>query len=200
MKTANLKKKGFTLVEILIVIAIISLVVLLGFSSYGIAQKKARLDMAASSVQSMIAEARDKSKSGHFEAGGDILAAKSLCYGFRAYPGGSFELLSTTFNRLAINDKCSRLSNDIKVVKQLETLQDIIIKKIESFGKEQIDPVVVFFMPPKGEAEITVYTAYTDEPFIKFNVGYANSDSLLDQRQVVFNILSGTVKLQLLRE
>jgi len=193
------KKKGFTLIEILIVLAIISLVVLLGISSYGIAQKKARLDMAANSVQSLISEARDKSRAGYYESTADVLEAKSLCYGFKAYPGGSVELLSTLYNPLKLNQKCSLSENDIIVVKKLETLKDIVIKKIDAFGREQSDPVVVFFRPPKAETETAGINSF-NENLIKINVGYSNTDDILYQRQVVFDVLTGTVKLQLLNE
>ena len=199
MHSFNSKKKGFTLIEILIVLAIISLVVLLGISSYGIAQKKVRLDMAANTVQALIVEARDKSKAGFYENTGDVLEAKSLCYGFKAYPGGSFELLTTTYNPLELSGKCSNNLNDIKIVKKLETSKDIILKKIISYGQEQTDPVVIFFQPPKAEIEISNFI-YIQEPLIKFNVGYSNSENILDQRQVVFNVLTGTVKMQTLSE
>lgn len=193
------KKKGFTLIEILIVLAIISLVVLLGISSYGIVQKKVRLDMAANSVQSIIAEARDKTKAGYYESADDVFEAKSLCYGFKAYPGGGVELLSTPYNQLGINRKCSLSENDIRIVKQPETLTDIVIKKIDAFGIEQADPVVVFFRPPKAEVETAGINSFNGN-MIKINVGYTNTDDILYQRRVVFDVLTGTVKLQLLNE
>jgi len=199
MLKLNSKKKGFTLIEILIVLSIISLVVLLGITSYGIAQKKVRLDIAANSVRGLITEARDKTKAGYYENTSDVLEAKSLCYGFKAYPGGSFELLTTTFNPLKLTGKCSVSENDIKIVKKVETLNDIVLKKIDAFGNEQVDPLVMFFQPPKAEIEILNLSAI-NEPVVKFNVGYTNSDNINDQRQVVFNVLTGIVKLQLLSE
>ena len=60
MTTCVSKKKGFTLVEILIVLAVISMVILLGVSSYGVVRKKIQLDLAANSLASSIVEARDK--------------------------------------------------------------------------------------------------------------------------------------------
>jgi len=199
MDTVNSKKKGFTLVEILIVLTIISLVVLLGFSSYGFAQKKIRLDIAANSVQSLISEARDKTKAGYYESSSDAVEAKSLCYGFKAYPGGGVELLTTPYDPIKTTEKCSLNLNNIIVVKKPETSNDIILKKVEMFGAEQADPVIVFFQPPNAEIEFTSMNL-TSDPVMKLNVGYSNSDNIQDQRQVVFNVLTGNVKLQLLNE
>jgi prepilin-type N-terminal cleavage/methylation domain-containing protein len=195
MKNWFVKKKGFTLIEILIVLGIISTILLVGLGSYGIVQKKMRLEIAANTMQSIIAEARDKSKVGYYETGANIISPKSLCFGFRLTPGEFVELITTKYDRLQVDQKCSTLDQDIQK-SQIQDLQnDIVIKKIEKFNEEITDPLDLFFAPPFGDIEVIGLSAASN-PEIIVTVGYLSSENVLDQRQIVLNALTGSVYIK----
>jgi len=189
MKSIAVKKKGFTLIEILIVISILSLVIVLGLSSYSVVQKRIRLDVAANTLQSIISEARDKSRSGYFAE------ETSLCYGFRVKSGEPMELIKSKFDRLNQNNKCSVLDSDITVVPTESIQNDLVIKKVEKFSEPVTEKIVVFFTPPYGTPELTGLRS-DKEALIKITVGYANSENSLDARTVVFNALIGNAYVQ----
>jgi prepilin-type N-terminal cleavage/methylation domain-containing protein len=189
MKYITLKKKGFTLLEILIVISILGLVIVIGTSSYSLVQKRIRLDLAANTVQSIISEARDKSRSGYFAE------ETSFCYGFRVKSGESLELVQTKFDRLKDNNKCSILISDIRVMQTESIQKDLIIKKVEKFTEPVSEEIVVFFTPPYGTPELSGLRS-DREALIKITVGYANSDHPNDSRIVVFNALIGNAYIQ----
>lgn len=186
------KKKGFTLIEIIIVLLIISIVVVLGVTSYSYVRKKVKLDIAANTIHSIIVEARDKTRSGYFEADGDISEAKSICFGFRLTNGGFIKLLSTKYDRLELYEKCSRLKQDFKELRTAEEDPSIIIKGIEEFGKKVSDEAIYFFRPP--HADIDLKTIRSDrDPVVRIVIGFADSDEPLDKREVIFNVLTGNV-------
>jgi len=191
MKNWFVKKKGFTLIEILIVLGIISTILLVGLGSYGVVQKKMRLEIAANTMQSIIAEARDKSKVGYYET----VSSKSLCFGFRLTPGEFVELLTTKYDRLQVDQKCSSLGQDIKEAQIQDLQNDIVIKKIDKFDEEITDPLDVFFAPPFGDIEVLGLSAASN-PEIMVSVGYLSSENVLDQRQIVLNALTGSVYIK----
>ncbi|MBN1494452.1 prepilin-type N-terminal cleavage/methylation domain-containing protein [Candidatus Peregrinibacteria bacterium] len=193
MKNIALKKKGFTLVEILIVISILSVVVILGLGSYSIVQKKIRLDVAANTLQSIIGEARDKSRSGYF------VEKSSICYGFRVKSGEGMDLIKTKFDRLQEVNKCSVIESDITIVPTESLQSDLIIKKVEKFTEPVTEQVTVFFTPPYGTPELSGLRS-DREALIKITVGYANSENPLDARTVVFNALIGNAYVQKVNE
>lgn len=184
----NLKKKGFTLVEILIVLAIISTVVLVGVSSYSIVRKKIRLDIAANNIESIIAEARDRTKAGYHEPGG-----RPFCFGFRIEQGKYIDSLQTYYNRLE-DIKCSRAEADIKKRRIGEIDEGIEIKEIEMLGDLAEYEVLVFFVPPNAKPEIWPIEGDIDEdPILRIVIGFRDSDHALDKREVIFNALTANV-------
>lgn len=189
------KKKGFTLVEILLVLAIISVIVLLGVSSYSIVRKKVRLDIAANSVESIITEARERTRSGYYESDGDAEEIKSLCFGFRVSPGEFINFLQTPYNRLEQDIKCSRNTQNIKELRIGDIDEDIVIKEIEMFGSNINDEAIIFFRPPDAETE-TVKKGMDRDPLLNMVIGFENSDHPSDKREVVFNALTGNVYTQ----
>lgn len=187
----NSKKKGFTLVEILIVLAIISTVVLLGVSSYSIVRKKIRLDIAVNNVESIIAEARDRTKAGYHELGG-----RPFCFGFQIEQGKFIDSLQTSYNRLE-DIKCSRAETDKKKRRIGEIDEGVEIKEIELLGNLEENEVLVFFIPPNAKPEISPVTGDIDQdPILRIVIGFRDSDHALDKREVIFNALTGNVYTQ----
>jgi len=193
MDQLNYKKnKGFTLIEILVVISIIGLVTVLGISSYSVVRKRLRLDIAVNTAASLVTEARDKAKVGYFESNGN-----SVCFGFLLEKEGFISIFQTKYDRLKETGKCSRLDQDIQFMKKEKNDNSIIaIKKIEKFGHE-VDELSVYFTPPYGEVEIDdMHISSEAESVIKFIVGYKDSEKKVDNKEIVFNVLTGNTYKQ----
>jgi prepilin-type N-terminal cleavage/methylation domain-containing protein len=190
------KKKGFTLVEILIVLAVISLVILLGVSSYGMARKKIKLDLATNSLESTIIEARNKTRSGYYdESDSEIADATSICFGFIITEGGFIKPLMTDYNRLSPKgSQCDK--NSAKELLLTDQDKDIVVKDMFFYGNETGEEVQVFFAPPDANIEIEKPLITQDKPELKVVIGYEDSDDDLNKRQVVFNVLTGSTYSQ----
>jgi len=196
MLVSESKKKGFTLVEILIVLAVISMVILIGVSSYGVVRKKVKLDIAVNYLQSTIVEARDKTRAGYYlEDDLEIADAVSLCFGFTVKKGEFITPLTANYDRL--KQKGSQC--DIQNAKQLRILdqdEDIIIKNLSFYGNDIEDEMQIFFAPPDGNIEFKKPAVTQDNPELRVVVGYPDSDDDLNKREVVFNVLTGSVYSQ----
>jgi prepilin-type N-terminal cleavage/methylation domain-containing protein len=191
MKNFILKKKGFTLIEIIIVLGIIGLVAVISVASYGIAKRKVELDIAADSVQSLIAEARDKSKSGYTK-GEELSDTTSLCFGIFAEVGRNIELFNTPYNKL--NKKCEK--DNLNFIKTGFQNKQIFMKEIYFYGEPLEKDLTIFFKPPYGEIEF-VDTAdtgkFNEEPLVKFVIGYRDLEGSIYLRQILLNIITGNV-------
>lgn len=193
-------RSGFTLVEILVVLGIIGIIVFISFSSYGVVRKKMQLDIAASTVQSMIAEAREKARAGYFEAGGQDTASTTYCFGFRVTIDGFIELTQAPYDRLGDTHKCFTASEP-KIIKKGENEVNIIVKNIQAFGQDiQSNSFEAFFIPPYAEVELQQENyAGLENPQVRIIVGRADSvlsEKPLDHREIILDVLSGSVKAQ----
>lgn len=190
------KKKGFTLVEILIVLAVISMVMLLGVSSYGMARKKIQLDIAANSFEATIVEARDKTRSGYYDMDDpEVSQASSFCFGFSIEKEGFITLLRTDYNRLAQTGSKCDTQNAIPTI-NADLNEDIVVKELSVYGEQIQDSIEVFFAPPDAAIEFEKPGVVKDEPELRAVLGYADSDEDTNKRVVVFNVLTGSTYAQ----
>ncbi|MFC1655765.1 Tfp pilus assembly protein FimT/FimU [Patescibacteria group bacterium] len=192
------KKKGFTLVEILVVLGIIGIIVFVGLSSYGVVRKKMQLDIAATTVQSMIAEAREKARAGYFEEGGDDTTSATYCFGFNVEIDGFIKLMQTPFNRISENKKCFA-DTEPRIIKVGTNEGDIIVKNIQMFGQDvQSNYFEAFFLPPYAEIELEQDQSLGLENHeVRIIVGRSDSilsEKPLDHREIILDVLSGSVK------
>lgn len=196
MTTYISKKKGFTLIEILIVLAVISMVILLGVSSYGVVRKKIQLDLAANSLASSIVEARDKTRAGYYDEGvPEIADAASRCFGFVIKKGEFIKPLTTDYDRLAQKgSQCDK--QNAKQLYIIDEEKSIVVKDILLYGNDAGEEIEVFFAPPNANIEIDKPLITQDKPELRVVVGYPESDDDLNKREVVFNILTGSVYSQ----
>ncbi|MFC1810213.1 prepilin-type N-terminal cleavage/methylation domain-containing protein [Patescibacteria group bacterium] len=184
------KKKGFTLIELLIVIAIIAAIITISVSSYGIVRRKVKLDIAANTIESMIVEARDKTRSGYYETNGDIAEAISLCFGFRATQDEFIERLKAPYDRLRLkDDKCNKLKAE--TIGQPKEEDNIVIKRINLYGDADEDEIDIYFAPPRADVELNRKSIQQGNTVLTIVIGYKNSDEKGDKRVVVLNMLTG---------
>ncbi|MBA4336200.1 hypothetical protein C0416_00305 [bacterium] len=196
MSVSNSKKKGFTLVEILIVLAVISLVILIGVSSYGVVRKKVKLDIAVNYLQSTIVEARDKTRAGYYQENDSKIAdATSLCFGFIVKEGEFVTPLTANYDRL----KQEGSQCDIQNAKQLLLIdkeKDIVVKDLLFYGNDIGEEMQIFFAPPDGNIEFEKPAVVQGNPELRIVIGYPDSDEDLNKREVIFNVLTGSVYSQ----
>ncbi|MFC1600285.1 prepilin-type N-terminal cleavage/methylation domain-containing protein [Patescibacteria group bacterium] len=191
-RIAKLKKKGFTLIEILIVIAIISTIIMVSVSSYGIVRKKVQLDVAANTLESVIVEAREKTRSGIYQKTGELTEGASYCFGILVENEGYISLYKAPYNRLSPkNNQCDKAQGEL--VKNVEHDDRLIVKGIEFFGDEITDSIEIYFAPPKSVIEIPSTLIGFNEPLLKVVVGFEDAIQASEKRMVVLNLLTGNV-------
>jgi len=188
MNLIESKKKGFTLIELLIVIAIISSIITISITSYGVVRKKIALDITANTIESIIIEAREKTRSGYHEIGEDIDEAKSLCFGFNVQKDEYIQRFSAPYDRLReANNKC--IKDDAIKVGQDGINEKIVIKDLKLYGDE-VDNFEAFFAPPNAVLELDRQISSSDNAFLQIVIGYENNDNKNDQRVIVLNMLT----------
>ena len=196
MAVLESKKKGFTLVEILIVLTVISMVVLIGVSSYSVVRKKVKLDIAVNYLQSTIVEARDKTRAGYYQgADSEIADAASLCFGFIVKEGEFVTPLTANYDRLKQEGSQCDIQNAIQL-KLLDQEKDIVVKDLLFYGNDIGEEIQIFFAPPDGNIEFKKPAVVQENPELRIVVGYPDSDEDLNKREVVFNVLTGNVYSQ----
>jgi len=189
---AKLKKKGFTLIELLIVVAIISTLVTVSISSYGVIRKKVQLDVAANTLESVIVEAREKTRSGIYQKTGDLTEGSSYCFGIVIENGEYIDLYRAPYDRLSPkNNQCDRSKGEL--FKTIEHDTNLVVSEIEYFGEEISDMIEVYFAPPKAEIELPSTLIGTDEPLLKVIVAFKNAQASDEKRIIVLNLLTGNV-------
>lgn len=203
-----MKRRGFTLVEMLMVITIVAILAVLAVSSYGAARKQAELDIAVDTVVSLMKEQQGLAKSGRVsgESDGDGFAnpqalattdSEKSCYGMRFTTLAkddetSIEVLKMPYYSYKKGkvDYCDlqAASNDTR-----DTQREIEIRKIEKFGIDATDLFVVY-KPPSGNVVMADNRAadlapakYENDALVKVTVGLPN---IVDEK--VFSIDSIT--------
>lgn len=195
MKNKFNKKKAFTLIEILLVLSIIGAIVTLGVSSYGLVRKKIRLDIAANTIESIIVEAREKTRSGLYESGGDINTASSLCFGFVVTEGKFIQKIQAPYDRLKEkNKKC--LIEKIKLVGKTDYDEDLIVESINLFGSNAGDDYRILFAPPNAEVELERLPIHGEQPVLELVISYKNSEDKNDKRIVGLNLLTANAYIK----
>lgn len=205
-----LTKKGFTLVEILVVLAIIAVLSSLAINGYLQYRKSALLDLSADNIIAQINELREKTIHGDFGSGrydeiraelegsgddsGNPAGGGSLCYGiFFEKSGENFEprVFSVPFNGGKIWDNglkswsyegCDDLTG--ADMNNLELDENVFVKNITNGAGMGFYDVVLKFMPPKGELE----SKFSKDEVLKIRLQYGLTDDLQFQRDIIFDL------------
>ncbi len=202
----SVNKKGFTLIEMLIVISIISLLAVMAVSSFGAAQKKARLDIAVDSIMSVLKEQQGKAKTGRQGSGGsaDSLPG-ALCYGVVFQTAVPYVQTVTVPYRSVANDKsakadyCDAITSPALVI--LPVTEDIVLKQIQQGSADAGEKLVLMFKPPLGSVlEASDFAAITQvhgQPAVAQNpvqifINQQGNDPQ-DERVLQFDAFSGQV-------
>lgn len=199
------RKRGFTLIEMLIVIVIIGLLAMIAVSSFGSARKQARLDIALETIMSMMKEQQGKAKTGRQVVDASS-GGQTLCYGLVFQKVVPYVQTITVPYRAIANDNTKKADycdalNTQPTLKDLAVSEDVVLQTIRQ-GGNPVDMLVLLFKPPFGSvlevnglSEITeAYgaPAGNQNPVqVFFNQGGADPQ---EQRGITYDAFSGTVR------
>lgn len=207
------KKKGFTLVEILIVLGIVSLLSFLAVNGYISYRKSTLLDFAADNLISQINEMKSRAMHGggdsvKFEeikaelSGGEVLSGEvesvsSQCYGIYFEKSGDV-FVAKSFTQPFVNKK----EWDVVAGKWnyrgcgdfAPGAGDIILEKDSQVNIIEIDDsavvgnFVIRFVPPNGEVEVSEDAQPFIADFVKIKMQYGLDVDPQYQREIILDL------------
>lgn len=207
-KFYNLRKTrdGFTLIEMLVVIVIIGLLAVMAVSSFDVARKRVRLDVATDTITSIIKEQQGKARSGR--QGSDSSSfAQTSCYGVFFQQASPFiqtvvmPYVSVPEDPTTSNaDYCDAAATAPKMT-ELEISKDIMVQSIKQ-GGAPVQKLLLLFKPPFGSvlemhdltSATTAHTApvQTENPLqILLN---QQGNSLQDYRGFEYDVISSMIR------
>lgn len=182
MKIKN-KKKGFTLIELLIVMAIIAVIIAVTIMSYSSVNKRIALDIAASRIENLIIEMREKTRSGY------SVDNESHCFGFIVKKEGKINQLIAPYNRLKEkNNKCNRIEAETYGINDID--KNIVVNDIKLFGNKNED-FTMLFAPPNAIPEMEIGTLAGANKFLQIVIGLEGDANENNQRVILLNMLTG---------
>lgn len=206
LKTLNLKK-GFTFIEILIVMTIIAILTVLSVAGYTAFRKAALIDLGADSLIAQISDMKDKAIHGTkfgVEEGGSTDFLK--CYGFSVVKNNDVYEMTAAIYKFTGKKVWSDLEGKWIYQGCGEKLDDGILEmdkmiKVEAVNfiqkgsstSEDLDNFVFRFVPPNGDLEISK----NNNPFgnekglIEMKIRYGSGDDDRYARFVEINLEKG---------
>lgn len=182
-------KKGFTLVEMLIVIAIVGILATISIGQYNQFRRVSVLDLAADSIVASINDARDSVKAG--KVIGDSEA--SMCIGLKFEADSGVTQVSSKFNNQKnwsknegrwVRGGCLEVDNAVPGTPV--SVGDSVI--VESINLGEIESCSVLFSPPDGEVDKEASSC------IKIRIGYGDGSVDL-QRDININLNTGKAEI-----
>lgn len=195
------KKSAFTLVEMIIVIALIALMAGVAISNFGSARQQATLDLATDLVVSTIKQRQQLAKSGRttFSDSSQGHGSSVMCYGLVFYPSTSqgekaVELLEAPYKALdpTLNqaDFCDFSTITSRPLPQFD---HFTIRQITVDDNEVTEPLSIFFKPPfsKPMLRLSEQSVQTETPVIVVSIASPNRD---EEKKVQFDSASGVTQ------
>jgi len=192
------KRKAFTLIEILIVVAILAILTLTVIANYSGARQKAKIDVVTDTLISVLKEKQSNSKNGKGGSG-----ETSLCYGLMFQTAGSLYVQELQADYFSVNPDINPNKADFcdtrpgyLTQKQFDLMEDYKIKEINAFGIDK-DSYVIMFRPPEGRISVgedldnVAAMENTNSPLLIFTVESANG---LDKESFSFDVTSGVAE------
>ncbi len=175
-RTSHTDRRGFTLIELVIVIAIIALIVTVSISSYFSYRKSISLSLAVDSLQSAVKSVQQQARSGK--------GSVPMCYGILLQSGKPVRLVTAEYKDASSAVNQSEFSCNLATEKvgQTVSLMEGIQVGIESDQS-------VYAIPPRGELSATSTGA--GQSSISFALQYGADTSKVAQvtLQLPFGIL-----------
>lgn len=204
MKTLMCKKKGFTLVEILVVIMIVGMLSVLAVSGYTQYRRSTLLDFSVDSLISQMYALRDKTIHGDFDSTraekvrqavtsrADTVAdsdSEAKCYGLYFY-GGSVDSFELKFSNQKKWDGAQWAYEGCQAFNTSLVLTPFELDNMFSVAGD----LVLIFSPPDGKmnAQATSGTILKDD-IVKLIAKYGVGDEVEYKREILIDLTSGKI-------
>lgn len=206
----GLKKEGFTLIELILVIFIIAVLSTLAINGYTQYRRSALLDFAADNFVAEFYALRDKTIHGNY--GGEEESAK--CYGlYFQHVDGIVEIkkIEIPYSGLKkpteINEEgdfswnfetCDK-STLVADLPNFESLgKDESVKFVEVYDDENgsvLSDFAILFVPPDGNIELDLFGQALSLQKVKVVIKYGESDENQFKRNVFIDLTSGKLSV-----
>lgn len=165
------EKKAFTLVEMLIVVAIVAILAMIAVSSFGAARQQARREISIDSMVSALRGQQSLAKSGRLA---DELGS-NRCYGMLFLIEEPYvQLVDMPYVAVGIDraDYCDPLEREVR---DFDVIEDFEVRSVERFGSDTSD-VLILFKPPfarmvLGDVTFTTFEDLTTQTSFDIIVG-----------------------------
>ncbi len=181
--TSDNRRFGFTLVELMIVLAIVMILTLIAVGSYGGVIRRARLNFAADTLVSLIKEQAILARSGE-QTKSDV----TKCF-WLSIDTDSVSTAETDY--IGVKDQKADFCEDVGVNKwrERELLSETFKLGING-NRNSVSELVLAFKPPFGKVFDSLNQALDEEYVITITY---QDDSIEDQRTVIYSTATGDV-------
>jgi prepilin-type N-terminal cleavage/methylation domain-containing protein len=161
------REQGFTLIEMLVVLSILSILLSISTSSASLNRKEYLLSTSQEQLRALFSRAKALTVSGLFKAGGDVCG-----YGVRIDKAAD-EKKAVIFQFLADSDKCpessAELSSDLNAPELSGSLNSMRLDKSLSFddGNGALESLEIYFIPPDPQTVIFVNGELADKAVLE---------------------------------
>lgn len=221
MKKLKKSVAAFTLVELLIVMAIITLIAFIAIGSYAGVQKTARLDLAGDAFISLIKEQIQLAHSGQriFDSGqniSDLSGNKLSCFALK-FDNASFNskefIMVGRSNYHSVGTQAQGNADKVDFCdfvdsnkwESVDFLDDtLVLKDIEQTSlllgnaSNQIsnEPLEIYFKPPFAKVFLKKGNDFlrAADQIYYFQIGYKDASSPTDNKKIQYNIQTGELK------
>ena len=225
MKDLLKKKEGFSLVELMLVIAIIAIISVLAVGGYSNYRRAALVNLAADNLVAQIYELKEKTIHGNFGRerfevinaaieGGDVLNPEegvidSQCSGLYFGEDGLYKVkqrfdglqkwnaISGAFEYVAC-ESFNEADSSFFIEKSLVEMEATIagVTGVSDIGNEApVSDFFIKFVPPHGDVEVDGIGLVSATESVKIVIKYGESDDERFMREVSINLKSGDAEV-----
>lgn len=188
-KSVPAPRGGFTLVELLVVITVISILSVAAWMDYGLAIKKARLQVAVEELLNLFHEGEVYAQSRYVEVSDPTSGEESIfCWSVILDTSSEPRLLAVPWDETTQTCSSAVYTGDERHVADWHSA--VVVESIEwesvsaSFGTSTgtTDSVAFLFVPPEGSIQVyadsTSSTLLVDVSSVTLGLSYNGSDSM----------------------